>query len=51
VLFNIAVMYKNKIKDEDKALEYLAKCVDINPKDPLTFNTLGNIQLNRKNWA
>jgi hypothetical protein len=34
--------------DEDKALEYLAKCIDINPKNLLAFNTLGKIQQNRK---
>lgn len=44
-LFEIAVIYKNKLNKMDEALKYLAKAIEIDPKYSRAYNTIGNIKL------
>lgn len=44
-LFDLALIYKNKLNKMDEALKYLSKCIEINPKYSAAYNTIGNIKL------
>lgn len=45
-LFQIAVIYKNKLNKMDEAMKYLTKATEVNPKYSPAYNTIGNIKLN-----
>jgi hypothetical protein len=47
-MFNLALIYKNKIKDFDRALKLLNHLILINPTSSIIYNTIGNIKLEMK---
>lgn len=44
-LFEIALIYKSKLNKMDEAMKYLTKIIEIDPKYPRAYNTIGNIKL------
>ncbi len=49
-LLNLLGLVKKALKQEDTAMEYWRRCLDMNPTHNVALNNFGNIYMHKRNW-